>query len=256
MCTLAPAAVPTVGFVGRDQLILQSQSLVRRAVGRYMTRSGSIMDAEDIFSCGTMGLIDAVDRFDHSRGVRFETYAVTRIRGYLVDQMRAVDWLPRSARTNVRLVHRASTQLEESLGRKPEVSELATETGLPDSTCTQALIDGSCRVLSLEEMAPESDGASRPMSVQIEDDSVPNPAAAVERHELRGGVASALRSLPARERTVVRLKYLNDWTCRQIAAHLGVSESRVSQLHNQGLARMRRSLIADFGDLSSELHIA
>ena len=103
MCTLAPAAVPTVGYVGRDQLILQSEPLVRRAVGRYMTKFTGIMDAEDIFSCGTMGLIDAVDRYDQSRGVKFETYAVTRIRGYLVDQMRAVDWLPRSARANVRL---------------------------------------------------------------------------------------------------------------------------------------------------------
>jgi len=84
-----------------------------------MIKHTGIMDSEDIYSCGTMGLIDAVDRYDQNRGVKFETYAVTRIRGYLVDQMRAMDWLPRSARTNVRLVQKATTQLEASLGRKP-----------------------------------------------------------------------------------------------------------------------------------------
>jgi RNA polymerase sigma factor for flagellar operon FliA len=203
-----------------------------------------------------MGLIDAVDRYDYTRGVKFETYAVSRIRGYLVDQMRAADWLPRSARANVRLVYNASSQLEESLGRKPVLSEVSTRTGLPDAACAQALVDGACRVLSLEEMTPEADDASSPMVRQLEDEGAPNPADAVERRELRRGVARALNALPPRERAAVRLKYVSDWTCRQIAAHLGVSESRVSQLHNQGLARMRRALTADFGELSDNLSIA
>ncbi len=214
------------------------------------------MDPEDVYSCGTMGLIDAVDRYDRTRGVRFETYAVTRIRGYLVDQLRAMDWLPRSARANVRLVQSASTQLEEHLGRKPDPSELSAQTGLPNSACSQALVDGSCRVLSLDAIAPDSDDASGPVVRHLEDESVPNPATAAERRELRQGVARALRGLPPREGVVLRLKYVNSWTCRQIAARLDVSESRVSQLHNQGLARMRRMLVADFGDLSSEQVIA
>lgn len=256
MSTLAPAAVPTVAFVGRDQLILQSEPLVRRAIGHYMIKHTGIMDPEDIYSCGTMGLIDAVDRYDQNRGVKFETYAVTRIRGYLVDQMRAMDWLPRSARTNVRLVQKATTQIEESLGRKPEAGELATQTGLPDSACTQALVDGSCRVLSLEAITPDSDDASTPMVRHLVDENAPSPAAALERQELRQELAHALRALPPRECDVLRLKYLNGWACRQIAAHLGVSESRVSQLNNQGLARMRRSLIGRFGEAIAEKLIA
>jgi RNA polymerase sigma factor FliA len=251
MCTLAPIMSPAAGFVGREQLILRSAPLVRRAVGRYAAFRPAMLEAEDIYGYGIVGLIDAVDRYDQSRGVKFETYAITRIRGYLVDQLRAMDWLPRSARTNVRIVQNTAANLEASLGRKPDTAELAEKTGLPDSACDRALADGACRVVSLESIDNEHDDDVSSLSSRLEDESSPNPAEAAERGELLSAVARALAALPERESEVLRLRYVNEWTQRQIAEHLGISGSRVSQLHAQGLSRMRCRLVADFGDLSN-----
>jgi RNA polymerase sigma factor for flagellar operon FliA len=210
-----------------------------------------MLDSEDIYGYGTIGLIDAVDRFDQTRGVRFETYAVTRIRGYLVDQLRAMDWLPRSARANVKLVHSTAAQMEENLGRKPETAELVEGTGLGAAACDRALADAACRVVSLESVVSEGEDGSLCLGRHLEDSSVPNPAAAAEERELKRGIAGALAALPTREAQVLRLRYVDEWTHRKIATHLGISESRVSQLHSQGLARMRRALVADFGDLTN-----
>jgi len=193
VCPFAPVAGSTVGIVARDQVILRSAALVRHAVGHYAVHRPPILDVEDIYGYGTIGLIDAVDRYDNSRGVKFETYAVTRIRGYLVDQLRAMDYLPRSARANVRLVHSAVAQIEEQLGRKPAKGELAEETGLDSAACDRALTDGAYRVVSLETVIAESDEGTLSLGRHLEDESSPNPANAAEEHELRHGIARPWR---------------------------------------------------------------
>ena len=235
----------------RDQMILRYAPLVRRAVGGFTAGSAPLLEVEDIYSYGTMGLIDAIDRFDASRGVKFETYAMTRIRGYLVDQLRELDWLPRSARGRVRSVQRTTAMMEERLGRSPDRHELAAESGLGLIACERAIADSGCQMLSLERLTHEGDeGEALSLLDRLVDQQSPNPARVTEAAELRHGVGEALDALPSRERQLLALRYGRNWTLRQVAVHLGVSESRASQLHTQAIIRMRRLLLAMFGDLA------
>lgn len=243
MATLAPSSSPP--SASRDQLIMRYFPLVRYAVGSLARSRACNLDAEDILGYGAMGLIDAVDRFDASRGVKFETYAVTRIRGYLIDQLRAHDWLPRTARAHVHTVRRAAEELESRLGRHPSRDELARETGLPPETCRQALADADGRMLSLEAvLTPDGDGEGTPLVERLEDKHDVGPALQAVSVELRHAVRAAMLNLPERQRMVVHLRYGEERTFKEIAEYLAVSESRACQLHAQALNRMRRSLTA------------
>lgn len=229
----------------REQLIMRHLPLVRHAVGSLAYSRAANLDAEDVLSYGAMGLIDAVDRFDPCRGVKFETYAVTRIRGYLLDQLRALDWLSRTARGQIREVRRAADEIEASLGRRPTSDELAARTGLPVDTCNNALTANGGQFISLEEVvAVDGEGACASLMDRLEDKQDIGPAHHAMRTEARTAVGRAVAQLPERGREVVRLRYEQEWTFQQIAAHLGVSESRASQLHAQALGRMRQSLTA------------
>ena len=236
----------------REKMILQYVPLVRHAVGHFTSTVPAMLDSEDIYSYGTMGLIDAIDRFDASRGVKFETYATTRIRGYLQDQLRAMDWLPRSARTRVRTLQRATAQMEASLGRNPEWAEVVEASGMDRELCEQARADSGCQLVSLEMLASGDDeGDSPALEQRLEDETSPNPALTTEEKELRAALAAALAGLPEREREIIELRYRQNWTLKQVAKQLGVSESRASQLHHQAVARLRRQLSPAFGDLLS-----
>jgi RNA polymerase sigma factor for flagellar operon FliA len=237
----------------RDQLIQRYAPLVRHAVGSFAATRTGILDAEDIYSYGTMGLIDAIDRFDSTRGVKFETYAVTRIRGYLIDQLRELDWLPRTARAHVRTVQRSAARLEERLGRYPDRDELARETGLAPAICERALADSGNQMVSLEGLSQcDDENSTLTLLHRLVDESSPNPAVAAERHEFVDGLQSALNALPSREREILHLRYVRNWTLKQVAQHLHVSESRASQLHAQAIGRMRTQLRVLFGDLTCE----
>jgi RNA polymerase sigma factor for flagellar operon FliA len=236
----------------REKLILRYGPLVKHAVGSLAAKRPSLLDAEDIYSYGTMGLIDAIDRYDASRGVKFETYAVTRIRGYLLDQLRSLDPLSRSARAQVRTVQRTTARMEERLGRRPDREELAEATGLSAVACDRALAEGGCQVVSLDRLSTgDDDDAPVSLLHKLVDEQSPNPALTTERAELCRGVAAAMVALPEREREVLSLRYVQNWTLKQIAVHLAISESRVSQLHAQALGRMRRNLIQMFGEMDA-----
>jgi RNA polymerase sigma factor for flagellar operon FliA len=243
MATLVPQSAWE--NAAREQLIMRHLPLVRHAVGSLTYSRTANLDAEDVLGYGAMGLIDAVDRFDPCRGVKFETYAVTRIRGYLVDQLRALDWLSRTARSQVREVQRAAEEIESSVGRRPTPDELATRTGLPVAVCNNALAAVGRRVVSLEDtVATDGEGECASLMDRLEDKQDVGPAHQAVRTEVRAAVNRAMAKLPERGREVVRLRYEQEWTFQQIAAHLGVSESRASQLHTQALSRMRQSLTA------------
>ncbi|HWE61579.1 MAG TPA: FliA/WhiG family RNA polymerase sigma factor [Chloroflexota bacterium] len=234
----------------RDQLILRYAPLVRYAIGSLTRSTSALLDAEDLYSYGTMGLIEAIDRFDASRGVKFETYALARIRGYLLDQLRALDWLPRSTRARARVVERTSARLEEQLGRLPDRQELAAETGLTPDACERLLAYAHRSMLSLDRLVASS--AEEPQVALLQclaDEQSANPVLATEHEELRRGLAAALAQLPERERAVLVLRYKHRWTFSRIARSMGLSESRASQLHGQAIARMRRSLSTLLGDL-------
>jgi RNA polymerase sigma factor for flagellar operon FliA len=251
--TLAPTPGAAPQGPTREQLIVRYAPLARRAVHHFPAPRYGAVDIEDMYGYATLGLIDAVDRYDTERGVKFETYAITRIRGFILDQLRDLDWMPRSTRATVKLVQRTADNLEERLGRKPAPLELSRETGLSEKICSRALADGACFVSSLESITTGSDNqpdSGRSPHALVDEDS-PNPAGFFEQYELRRGVATALAALPLREGMVLRMRYVDDLRHREIAGRLGISEARVSQLHARGIARMRQELVETFGDIAS-----
>lgn len=239
--------------IRRERMILRYTPLVRHALGSVLRAAPTVLDREDLYGYGTLGLIDAVDRFDAARGVKFETYALVRIRGYVLDQLRASDWLPRSARERVAAVQESSARLEERLGRRPNRREIAADTGLTWAACDRALLESGRMILSLDRLVAD-DGETAPGALlhRLVDEGSPNPAQVSERRELRRSLRLALARLPERERSLLILRYGRNWSLRRIAGFLGVSESRAAQLHNQALARMRRLLAVPADDAAAK----
>jgi RNA polymerase sigma factor for flagellar operon FliA len=227
----------------REQLILQYAPLVKYVVGRMAVASSSILDMEDLLGFGTLGLIDAVSRFDPTRGVKFETYALQRIRGAIIDAFRKLDLVPRGARRRAREIEGAQAALQQALGRDPDDAELAGHLGLSRDGLSRALAEAGCAVLSLERPLAALDGDDGlTLADTIEDERAPAPAAAVERAEERAALAAALGGLGERDRLVIALYYYEELTLREISAVLGVTESRVCQLHARALTRLRAGL--------------
>jgi RNA polymerase sigma factor for flagellar operon FliA len=229
----------------REQLILQYAPLVKYVVGRMAVASSSILDMEDLLGFGTLGLIDAVSRFDPTRGVKFETYALQRIRGSIIDSFRKLDIVPRSARRRAREIEGAHAQLQQSLGREPDDDEVADHLGLSRDGLSRAMMEASCAILSMERPLAMLDGDdSLTLADTIEDENAVVPQAEIERHEEREALVSALQLLNERDRLVISLYYYEELTLREISEVLGVTESRVCQLHARAIARLRASLRA------------
>lgn len=227
----------------RDRLIEQYAPLVKYVVGRMAIASSSILDVEDLLGFGTIGLLDAVNRFDPSRGVKFETYALQRIRGSVIDAFRKLDIVPRSARRRAREIEGAQAQLQQELGREPDDDELAGHLGLSRDGLSRAMVDASCAILSMERPLAMLDGDdSLTLADTIEDDQALVPQVEIERHEEREALIGALQLLSERDRLVISLYYYEELTLREISDVLGVTESRVCQLHARAISRLRASL--------------
>lgn len=227
----------------RETLILQYTPLVKYVVGRLAIALPSIMDFEDVLSDGTVGLIEAVERFDPNKGVKFETYAISRIRGAIIDSLRRADRLPRSVRQNVRKAEQASQALRDQLGREPEDAEVAAALGLPLERYYAVLADAAWITVSLDgllEAQAEGEGSGAPEMPR--DPDAFDPSGALERKEATTALADAVEGLPERERLVVGLYYQDELTQREIAKVLHISESRVCQLHARALDRLRTAL--------------
>lgn len=225
----------------REQLILQYAPLVKYVVGRLAIMLPRVMDSDDVLSTGTIGLIEAVDRYDPSSGVKFQTYAISRIRGSILDELRSLDWIPRSARQRSQEIARTFARLEAAFGRTPTDEEVAQELGLDMHQYHQASLSASAVILSLEAPVGESsdDGQMASLVETIEATNAPNPLQATEEGELLEGLAGAIRSLSDRERTLLSLYYEQELTMKEISLVLDVSESRVCQLHSRALNRLR-----------------
>lgn len=229
----------------REQLILQYAPLVKYVVGRMAVASSSILDLEDLLGFGTLGLIDAVSRFDPTRGVKFETYALQRIRGSIIDSFRKLDIVPRSARRRAREIESAQAQLQQTLGREPDDDEVAGFLGLSRDGLSRAMLDASCAILSMERPLAMLDGDdSLTLADTIEDGNAIAPQVEIERGEEREALQQALAALSERDRLVVSLYYYEELTLREISEVLGVTESRVCQLHARAITRLRASLRA------------
>lgn len=227
----------------REKLILHYLHLVRYVVSRLPISLPVSISVEDLISYGTMGLMEAVERFDLERGLKFETYAVTRIRGAIIDQLRFQDWIPRGVRKRTRDLSEALVRLEESLGRPPNDDELAAELGVSKAKVQVILAESNNLVLSLDDTwGDDSGGSSISMIDTVEDKNSPDPQGEFEAGELRQRLAEAIASLPEREKLLVALYYHENMTLKEIGEIICVSESRVCQLHAQAILRLRQKL--------------
>lgn len=223
----------------RNDLVLQYGWLVKSVVRRIAAVSGNYVEAEDLVSYGTLGLIEAVEKYDGSKGVSFETFATYRIRGEIIDYMRRNDWVPRSVRKRVTDVENAMNDLMTELGRRPTDRELAARLGVEARDLRQILADRErYNLISFEELLYDS---SRTCS---EPSELETPESRLQEGELLEVLAKALDNLPEREKLILTLYYYEELTLREISGILGVSESRVSQIHSRAVGRMRKSLTA------------
>lgn len=218
----------------RNRLVLHYGWLVRAIVHRVMSVSGSYAESDDLTSCGTIGLIKAIEKFDSEKGVQFSTFATYRIRGEILDFVRRSDWVPRGVRKRVLEMESAESELAASLGRRPSDSELCERLGVPDRVLakTRASME-RFNVISFEEMLCD---AARDIAG---DDS---PENALQESELLDVLSRAVEDLPERERLVVTLYYYEELTLREISEVIGVTESRVSQIHSRAVGRMKTAM--------------
>jgi len=227
----------------REKLILNYLHLVRYVVSRLPISLPVSIAQEDLVSYGTMGLMEAVERYDLSRGLKFETYAVTRIRGAIIDQLRFQDWVPRGVRKRAKDLQEAMVRLEEKLGRTPREDELAQELGVNKAKLKVILAESNNLLISLDEArGDESSGSTSSLMDLVEDKNSPDPQAELEIGELRERLAHAIGKLPEREKLLIALYYHENMTLKEIGEVINVSESRVCQLHAQAILRLRGTL--------------
>ena len=218
----------------RNRLVLQYSPLVKFVAGRVRSGLPSTIDQNDLVSDGVIGLMDAIDKFDPGRGLQFQTYAVSRIRGAIVDGLRAADWVPRSIREKIRDITAAQTRLEHKLGRVPTDREVAGELSISVRELRRMYSDTShTSVVSFEATGPSDDNEPQATT------DLPG-----SEDDLPEGFLGAVRELPERDQIVVALYYWDRLTLAEIGQVLGVSESRISQLHSRATMTLRRKLMA------------
>ena len=228
----------------RQHLIVSYVSLVKIIAGRIGLRSLPGVDFDDLVNYGIIGLIDAIEKFDLEKGIKFETYAASRIRGAILDALRKHDWIPRSTRQKARHLERVYSEVENRLGRAATDSEIASELGIAVDELSRVLAEVSNTFLmSFDEVAVSSDdeeGQSVVTGVRDRTDKSPEERAVYASSI--GTLTKALGSLPEREKLVVSLYYYDELTLKEIGEVLGVTESRVSQLHTKAILRLRGKL--------------
>jgi RNA polymerase sigma factor for flagellar operon FliA len=230
----------------RDRLILIYAPLVKYVASRVAVGLPHNVEQADLVSYGMFGLIDAIEKFDPERGYKFETYAIARIKGAILDELRSIDWVPRSVRAKARALERAYAKLEAASHRSPTDEELAEELGMTDSqlqaTFSQLSFIG---LVALDEML--SLGGERGESVTVGDtvaDTNDGPVASYEIEEMRQLLAEAINRMPEREKVVLTLYYYEGLTLAEIGQVLGVTESRVCQIHTKAVIHLRSKLAA------------
>ena len=212
------------------------------------------VEEADLISYGLVGLISAIERYEPEREIKFETYAIPRIRGAIIDELRALDWVPRSVRARAREIERANVKLEHKLQRAPTDEEIADELGIELEEFQESLIQiSNSTIAALDELWTVSDSSGDQVSLldTIQDPGSPDPAKVVDATDLKDRVADAIARLPEREKLVIALYYYENLTLREIGEVLGVTESRISQLHTKAVLRLRARMQED--DLTADL---
>lgn len=228
--------------LSREEIVHKYLHLVKYVAGRISVNLPPNVEINDLINDGILGLIDAIEKYDDARGVKFETYAITRINGAILDALRSLDWVPRAVRQKARELERAYQELETEFGRAPREDEVARKMGLSSKEFDQVVqrVRGTS-VLSLEEFLPNEKGYEIPLVDTLKDDDH-DVTSEVEAREVRNELVRAVEDLPPQERTVIRLYYFEGQTLKEIKGALGVSESRVSQIHAQAVIHLRQKL--------------
>ena len=224
----------------QDEQITKYAPLVKRIAYHMMARLPASVEVDDLIQVGLIGLMDAVSRFDGSQGAQFESYATQRIRGAMLDELREADWLPRHVRQKSRQIETAIHKLEQRNGRAPSEQEISAELGMPIDQYQSMLGDVKCSQLLYYEDFSDEDSASVLERYLV--DGASDPLAVLEDGGFRDSLIAAIHHLPERERSMMGMYYEQDMNLKEIGAVLGVSESRVCQLHSQAVARLRAQL--------------
>jgi len=229
----------------RDRLVLNYAPLVKYVAGRIGSRLPRTVDTSDLVSYGILGLIDAVEKFDLSRNVKFETYAMARIKGAIIDELRRLDWLPRSLREKEKELEKAYQDLLTTLKRTPSDSELAKKLGISPGELNGLLAQlSNNQFLTLDELWSREEKNDKVSLIEvIEDTGAEDPMSALETEERKNDLTAVIKTLALREREIVVLYYYEGLTFKEIAQILSLTESRISQLHSKAILHLKTSLI-------------
>jgi RNA polymerase sigma factor for flagellar operon FliA len=229
------------GKADKQDLLVQHSALVKRLAHQMRAKLPPSVEVDDLIQAGMIGLLDAVNRYEDTHGAQFETYAVQRIRGAMLDELRSSDWLPRSIRQNMRKIETAINSLQQRLGHTPSESEIAEEMKLPLDEYQEMLSDGSGHQLIYYEDFHDSDGGENFLDRYCVD-AEGDPLRSLLNGAFREAVVGAIEALPEREKILMSLYYEQELNLKEIGAVMGVSESRVCQLHSQAISRLRTKL--------------
>lgn len=233
------------GQLDREQLIQHFAPLVKRIAHHLMARLPASVQVDDLVQNGMIGLLDAIGRYESGLGAQFETYATQRIRGAMLDGLRENDWLPRGIRRELRRVEKALHQLEHAQGRSPTEQELAEALGMPLADYQRLLLEARGHQILYFEDFSEEEGESF-LDRHVSDDDT-TPLQQLEEQALRQALVEGIDALPEREKLVMALYYEEELNLREIGEVLGVTESRVCQLHSQAIARLRARVLGEEG---------
>jgi RNA polymerase sigma factor for flagellar operon FliA len=231
------------GQPDRDNLVQRFAPLVKRIAYHLLARLPASVQFDDLVQNGMMGLLDAMERFEEGFGAQFETYATQRIKGAMLDGLRENDSLPRHVRREMRRIETAMSQLEQSLGRAPNETEVSTQVGLPLAEYQKVLQDArGHQLLYFEDFADEGDESFLDRHYTGDDT---NPATLLADKDLREGLVRAIERLPEREKLIMSLYYEQELNLKEIGEILQVTESRVCQLHSQAIGRLRGEMLGE-----------
>ena len=228
------------GKADKNDLLTEHMPLVKRLAHHMKAKLPASVEVDDLIQAGMIGLLDAITRYEETHGAQFETYAVLRIRGAMLDELRSSDWLPRSMRQNMRKIEAAMSALQQKLGHAPSESEVAKSLKLSLSDYQDMLSDGGGHQLVYYEDFHDTEGNDSFLDRYAVDDA--DPLRSLMDGDFRQAVIDAIEALPPREKILMGLYYEEELNLKEIGAVMGVSESRVSQLHTQAVARLRATL--------------